>query len=185
MKPYVRSKLIQIGNSRGVRLPKSVIQQCGMEDELEMTVQGDTLVIQAVRAARVNWEEQFQRIAIRGEDHPITETLETWDGRCREMPVKRFEVYQVAFAPKQEPVTSLVISPDEMNMRLGVVMVAPLLPGESLSAMRPNCQYNGRFMQAQIEQIYTVGKPQLAQKLGEVSLESQSRVLACLEEIFK
>jgi antitoxin MazE len=185
MKPYVRSKLIQIGNSRGVRLPKSVIQQCGMEDELEMTVQGDQLIIQAVRSARMNWDEQFQRIAIRGEDHPITEKLEDWDGRCREMPVRRFEVYQVVLASGQPPFPCLVVSPDEMNMRLGVVMVVPLLPGESPSAMRPTCQYDGRYYQTMMEQIYTVGKPNLVQRLGEASLDTQQRVLQVLEELFK
>ena len=36
MKTLVRSRLVRIGNSRGVRIPKPLIEQIGLEDEVEM-----------------------------------------------------------------------------------------------------------------------------------------------------
>jgi uncharacterized protein (DUF433 family)/virulence-associated protein VagC len=43
-----RAKIIKIGNSRGVRIPRQVIEQARLQDEVEMTVQGDRLIIRSV-----------------------------------------------------------------------------------------------------------------------------------------
>lgn len=54
--------LIQIGNSRGVRIPKALIQQAGLEEkELEFTLVEDGLLIKPVRyRARQGWEKQIR-----------------------------------------------------------------------------------------------------------------------------
>ncbi len=51
--------LIRIGNSRGVRIPKTLIQQAGLADqELEFTVIEDGLLIKPVhRQPRQGWEQ--------------------------------------------------------------------------------------------------------------------------------
>ena len=56
----MRIKLIPIGNSIGIRLPKSVIQSCGFESEVELTVQNKTVVLSAPREGRTAWKELFQ-----------------------------------------------------------------------------------------------------------------------------
>ncbi len=49
--------LIQIGNSRGIRLPKQVIDQCRIEKELTLTIDGDKIVLEPVyRQPREGWE---------------------------------------------------------------------------------------------------------------------------------
>lgn len=55
-------QLIRIGNSRGIRIPKALIQQAGLEKkELEFTLVEEGLLIKPVRyRARQGWEKQIR-----------------------------------------------------------------------------------------------------------------------------
>ena len=79
----VRTRLIKIGNSQGLRIPKVVLEQLHFSDEVELEVQENQLVIRPFRAApRHNWEEQFQIMAANGDDQLLDEeapSLTTWD----------------------------------------------------------------------------------------------------------
>lgn len=56
----MRIKLTKIGNSYGVRLPKSVIQECGFAGELELEVRGKRAILSPVVSPRLNWFEECQ-----------------------------------------------------------------------------------------------------------------------------
>ena len=56
----MRIKLVQIGNSTGIRLPKSVLQACDFKEEIELTVQNKTVVLSTPMADRTAWYELFQ-----------------------------------------------------------------------------------------------------------------------------
>ncbi len=60
--------LIQIGNSMGIRIPKNLIKECGLEGELELEGSQGTLVIRSVSAARGGWDAAFAKMAARGDD---------------------------------------------------------------------------------------------------------------------
>jgi antitoxin MazE len=62
------AKLIAIGNSRGVRIPKTLIQQAGLTDEVELEVRGDRLTIRSSRQPRSGWETAFQTMRKRAHD---------------------------------------------------------------------------------------------------------------------
>jgi len=80
MGTVTRSKVIKIGNSRGVRIPHILLEQAGLTDEVEMTVQNDQLVIRPARASRQGWDVQFASMALQGDDRLLDETrLTTWD----------------------------------------------------------------------------------------------------------
>ena len=51
----MKATLVRIGNSRGIRLPKPVIEQCGFEDEVEMEVHHHELVIRSSSLPRAGW----------------------------------------------------------------------------------------------------------------------------------
>ena len=52
--------LIRIGNSRGVRIPKPLVQQAGLEGrELEITAGEDGVWIRPARRTREGWEQAF------------------------------------------------------------------------------------------------------------------------------
>jgi len=73
MNMTIRSKIIKIGNSRGVRIPRPLLEQAGLTDEVEMSVQGDRLIIHSVHQAREGWAEYFADMAEHGDDHLLDE----------------------------------------------------------------------------------------------------------------
>ena len=64
----MKTALIPIGNSRGLRIPKPFIQQCGLEGEVEMDVRNGQIVISSVRKPRQGWERSFKMMARLGDD---------------------------------------------------------------------------------------------------------------------
>ena len=59
----MKSKIISIGNSKGVIIPSSFMKDLGLTDSVEMEVVDNTLVIRAVSNARKGWEEQIALVA--------------------------------------------------------------------------------------------------------------------------
>jgi antitoxin MazE len=70
----MKADLIRIGNSRGVRIPKPVIEQCGLGERVELRVENRRLVISPERRARQGWEESF-RAAGSSIDELLLETV--------------------------------------------------------------------------------------------------------------
>ena len=64
----VRSKIVRIGNSRGVRIPKPVFEQSGLSGDVEISVEGNTIVISSVDTPRSSWSDAFARMAEAGDD---------------------------------------------------------------------------------------------------------------------
>jgi antitoxin MazE len=80
MNSIIRSRLVKIGNSRGVRIPKPLLEQAGLENEVEMLVKGDQLIIQSPHKPRQGWEAQFARMAENKDDQLLDEPTSTqWD----------------------------------------------------------------------------------------------------------
>ena len=76
----VRSKVVKIGNSRGIRIPRALLEQAGLTDEVEMVVEGNKLIIHSSHAPRQGWEAQFIAMAEYGDDQLLEETIPTqWD----------------------------------------------------------------------------------------------------------
>jgi antitoxin MazE len=67
--PAMKTKLVRIGNSRGVRLPKPLIDQAGLTDEVELQLRGNTIVIAAQKARRSGWAEAARKLHAEGSDH--------------------------------------------------------------------------------------------------------------------
>jgi antitoxin MazE len=59
----MKTTLIPIGNSRGVRIPKPLIEQCGLGDDIELDVRDGALVIHSTRRARAGWDKAFAQMA--------------------------------------------------------------------------------------------------------------------------
>ena len=57
----MRTKLIQIGNSKGIRLPQTLIKQFELEDEIIIEPTEKGLFITAASGSRQGWEEQFKK----------------------------------------------------------------------------------------------------------------------------
>jgi antitoxin MazE len=68
-------QLVRIGNSRGIRIPKALIEQCGFSEVVELRVAGDRLVISARRPARAGWREAFEQAGNAGSDELLLEGM--------------------------------------------------------------------------------------------------------------
>lgn len=70
-KPYV---------SRGIRIPKTLIDQVKLGNEVEIVVQRGQLVIRPVSRPRNGWDEQFRAMAEHGDDQLLDKPVPTkWD----------------------------------------------------------------------------------------------------------
>ena len=67
----MKATLLKIGNSHGVRLPKSVIEQCGFKREIAMSVEDGAVVLRPKRKPREGWEEAFDKADMSGQDEAI------------------------------------------------------------------------------------------------------------------
>ena len=78
----MKTRIIRIGNSQGVRIPKLYLQQSGLADEVELEVQDSEIVIRSAEHARRNWAEAFQQMAEHGDDKLLDEgsvSQSRWD----------------------------------------------------------------------------------------------------------
>ena len=57
----MKTELIRIGNSRGIRIPKPIIEQCGLRDTVELRVVDDRVVISSQRPPRRDWDKAFRQ----------------------------------------------------------------------------------------------------------------------------
>lgn len=103
--------------------------------------------------------------------------------------VGRFEVYLVALDPtigsevrKTRP--CLIISPDEMNRYIATVIVAPMTTKGRDYPSRVNCSLKGKHGQVVLDQIRTVDKSRLVQRLGVIDRKTQAKILSVIAEMF-
>ena len=66
---------MRVGNSRGIRIPKSLIEHCGFGDAVELYVEQDRLVIAPDRPARHGWKEAFSATGSSAQDPLLLDTL--------------------------------------------------------------------------------------------------------------
>ena len=59
----MKTKLVRIGNSRGVRLPKVLIEQAGLDEDVQLEVQGSSLVIRPLASTRAGWARAAAALA--------------------------------------------------------------------------------------------------------------------------
>ena len=59
---------MRIGNSRGIRIPKPLLEQVGLKDTVELRAEEGRLIIRPGRALREGWEEAFAANPDRDDD---------------------------------------------------------------------------------------------------------------------
>jgi len=75
----MKAFIISIGNSRGLRIPKALLEQVGMTDEVDLSVHNNQIVIQASSPARQGWEEAFRRANDGVEEIVLGDLMNEWD----------------------------------------------------------------------------------------------------------
>lgn len=64
----MKTKLIRIGNSQGVRIPKPLIEESGLEGEIEMILRDNEIILRPAEECRSGWDEVFEEMAGQGDD---------------------------------------------------------------------------------------------------------------------
>lgn len=64
----MKTRLVRIGNSRGVRLPKPLILEAGLSEDVELRVQKGAIVIARAALPRSGWSEAAKRLRMRSDD---------------------------------------------------------------------------------------------------------------------
>jgi len=77
----MRAQIIRIGNSQGIRIPKTILEQVGFRTEVELEVENDQIVIKRAKTIREGWKEAFQKMAMGGDDKLLNEDVisNKWD----------------------------------------------------------------------------------------------------------
>jgi antitoxin MazE len=68
MAAVIKSRIVKIGNSHGIRIPKILLEQTSFEDEVELVLEEDQIIIRAVQHVREGWEEAFKAMGDLGDD---------------------------------------------------------------------------------------------------------------------
>ncbi len=68
MQTAIKSRIVKIGNSQGVRIPKVMLEQLGFEIDVEIAVEAGRLVIRPLTHPRHGWDAHFQAMAGAGDD---------------------------------------------------------------------------------------------------------------------
>ena len=64
----IETNVVKIGNSQGIRIPKTILEQCHLNRNAELEPRGDHLVVRSAAKPRTGWDEAFQAMAQRGDD---------------------------------------------------------------------------------------------------------------------
>jgi antitoxin MazE len=71
----MKTELIRIGNSRGVRIPKPLIEQCGLGGSVDLRIENNKVVISPAGKSRAGWAEQFRAAASEERDDLLLEPV--------------------------------------------------------------------------------------------------------------
>lgn len=66
----MKTRLVRIGNSRGIRLPKPLIEQAGLGEDLEIQVTDGSIILSRSKRPRQGWAEAAAELAERADDAP-------------------------------------------------------------------------------------------------------------------
>lgn len=78
----MKTRIVRIGNSQGVRIPKPLLEETGLDGEVEIEAHDNTLVIRSAHPPRSGWDEAFAAMAAAGDDTLLdvgTLPRSTWD----------------------------------------------------------------------------------------------------------
>lgn len=73
----MKAQLVRIGNSRGVRLPKPVIEEAGLVEVVEVRVRNGAVVITPARQPRSGWADAARQLVRRGDARLLDEPTPT------------------------------------------------------------------------------------------------------------
>ena len=77
----MRAHIIKIGNSKGLRIPKPILDQTGIMDDVEIEVEKDQIIIRPAKDVRDGWDAAFKAMGKKNDDELIIDEniSHSWD----------------------------------------------------------------------------------------------------------
>jgi antitoxin MazE len=78
----MRARVVKIGNSQGIRIPKPLLDQTGIMDDVELEVEKNQIIIRPITNPRSGWDNAFKAMAKNGDDTLVDESdgiSHSWD----------------------------------------------------------------------------------------------------------
>jgi antitoxin MazE len=72
-----KTRIVRIGNSRGIRIPKTLLDEADLPEEVELRAQPGRLVVQGVRRPRSGWAAAAKRMRAGGDDRLLDKATST------------------------------------------------------------------------------------------------------------
>ncbi|MBI2827787.1 MAG: AbrB/MazE/SpoVT family DNA-binding domain-containing protein [Acidobacteria bacterium] len=69
-----KTRIVQIGNSKGIRLPKVLLEHAHLPDEVELQAEHGRLIVRAAQGPRTEWAEAAKAMHARGDDQLLDAT---------------------------------------------------------------------------------------------------------------
>ena len=76
--------IIKIGNSRGLRLSKTILEKYNIKEKVEIILEKGQIILKPVDAPRKNWEKAFKEMSLNEDDKLLIddvfedESIEEW-----------------------------------------------------------------------------------------------------------
>ncbi len=81
----MKTTIIQIGNSRGLRLSKTILEKYNIKDKVEMILEKGQIILKPISNPRKNWEKAFEEMRENNDDRLLfndifeDENFEEWN----------------------------------------------------------------------------------------------------------
>lgn len=81
----METAIIKIGNSKGLRLSKTILEKYNIKDKVELILEKGQIVLKPISLPRKNWEAEFKKMSDEGDDKMLIndvfedENLEEWN----------------------------------------------------------------------------------------------------------
>lgn len=81
----MEASIIKIGNSKGLRLNKTILEKYQIKDKVEVILEKGQIILRPIDSPRKNWEDKFKEMADKGDDEILIndvfeeENFEEWN----------------------------------------------------------------------------------------------------------
>ena len=102
----MRGRIVKIGNSQGIRIPKPLLEQTGIADDVELEVKDNQIIIHPLSSPRQGWDAAFKEMAEKEDDLVVNVDVTNTGDRAGEEVVQLYVGYENSAIDR--PVKSLV-----------------------------------------------------------------------------
>ncbi len=80
----METTIIKIGNSKGLRLSKTILEKYNIKDKVELILEKERIILKPIDVPRKNWEKEFKKMNENGDDNLLMsdvfddENLDEW-----------------------------------------------------------------------------------------------------------